>query len=61
MCNDSSIVFTQKCSHLYSNLELFLFCLYFFSCIASQLFRTNQHKTDSHSARRSKRLVSIPV
>lgn len=38
MCNDSSIIFTQKCSHLYSNLELFLFCLYFFPALLLSFF-----------------------
>lgn len=33
MCNDSSIIFTQKCSHLYNNLESFHFFI-FFSCIS---------------------------
>lgn len=64
MCNDSSIIFTQKCSHLYSNLELFLFCLYFFPALLLSFFvptSTKPTATLRGDGRQSKRLVSIPV
>lgn len=38
----------HKCSHLYNNLESFLY--FFYSCIALSFLRTNQHDTDSRSA-----------
>lgn len=38
MCNDSSIIFTQKCSHLYNNLESFHFCDFFFFFFTPALF-----------------------
>lgn len=50
MCNDSSIIFTQKCSHLYYNLNSFHFCMFFYSCIALSFFRTNQREANSRSA-----------
>lgn len=64
MCNDSSIIFTQKCSHLYSNLESFLFCLYFFPALLLSFFvptSTKPTATLRGDGRQSKRLVSIPV
>lgn len=37
MCNDSSIIFTQKCSHLYNNLKIYIFFIslqvFFLHCV----------------------------
>lgn len=49
MCNDSSIIFTQKCSHLYNNLRKIFFSFFFTSFFGIAFF--DQSDSNGRSAR----------